>query len=144
MALDLERLGRNIRTQRTGRGWSLGELADKAEISKAYLSDLENGKGGRPNIQYLLQVATCLETTIEDLVNGVEPVSEDPDDVGVEGPRLLPAGLREFAVEEKLNDDEVRMLAQLHFRGGRPRDVQSWRAVFQVLKAVSRTSGESS
>ena len=52
MALDLERLGQNIRFQRTGRGWSLNELAELSGVSKAYLSDLENGRGGRPNIQF--------------------------------------------------------------------------------------------
>lgn len=36
------------------------------------------------------------------------------------------------------------MLAQLHFRGNRPRDAEGWRAVFQVLKAVSGRAGESS
>lgn len=142
MALDLERLGRNIRTQRTGRGWSLGDLAEKAGISKAYLSDLENGKGGRPNIQYLLQVASCLETTIEELVKGASTSEET--EAQPAGSRPLPAGLREFAQAEKLADEEVEMLAQLHFRGNRPRDAEGWRAVFQVLKAVSGHSGETS
>ena len=137
MALDLERLGQNIRTQRTGRGWSLAELAEKAGISKAYLSDLENGKGGRPNIQYLLQVASALETTIESLVGEAPTVEE-----GRRGElAVLPAGLSEFAGRAKLTTDEVRMLAQLHFRGNRPRDPESWSAVYQVLKAVSGNKG---
>jgi transcriptional regulator with XRE-family HTH domain len=137
MALDLERLGRNIRTQRTGRGWSLGELAEKSGISKAYLSDLENGKGGRPNIQYLLQVASALETTIENLVGE----TRSDDERNSESLGLLPAGLKEFADRAKLTGDEVKMLAQLHFRGNRPRDPESWSAVYQVLKAVSGHPG---
>lgn len=136
MELDLERLGQNIRFRRTGRGWSLGDLAEKTGLSKAYLSDLENGRGGRPNIQYLMQVAKVFETTIDDLVSGTADsatVAEPSEDE----PEVLPQGLREFADRVHLKPEEVRMLAQLHFRGGRPRDAESWSAIFQVLKAVS-------
>ena len=135
MELDLERLGQNIRFRRTGRGWSLGDLAEKTGLSKASLSDLENGRGGRPNIQYLMQVAKVFETTIDDLVSGTtETVVTESSD---EEPEVLPQGLKEFAERVSLRPEEVRMLAQLHFRGGRPRDAEAWSAIFQVLKAVS-------
>jgi transcriptional regulator with XRE-family HTH domain len=140
MALDLHRLGENIRGRRTSRGWSLGELAEKTGLSKAYLSDLENGQGGRPNIQYLLQVATALETTIDALIKGADDASsaERPDSIDEQD--VLPAGLRQFAVEASLARDEIQMLAQLHFRGGRPRDAEAWRAIYQVIKAFSGNS----
>lgn len=137
MGLDLERLGQNIRFRRTGRGWSLGDLAEKTGLSKAYLSDLENGRGGRPNIQYLMQVAKIFETTIDDLVSGTTTKDIAADESSDEEPEILPQGLREFADRVHLKPDEVQMLAQLHFRGGRPRDAESWSAIFQVLKAVS-------
>jgi transcriptional regulator with XRE-family HTH domain len=136
MGLDLERLGQNVRFRRTGRGWSLTELAERSGLSKAYLSDLENGQGGRPNVQYLLQVANCLNTTIDELLTGSSEVSS-PDDAIEDDAEILPSGLREFAEQDGIKPEEVHMLAQLHFRGGRPRDVEAWRAIYQVIRAVS-------
>ena len=135
MKLDLERLGQNIRTRRTARGWSLNDLAEKTELSKAYLSDLENGRGGRPNVQYLMQVAKTFGATIDDLVSGTSGEPEATD--ATLDTEVLPQGLREFADRAELRPDEVQMLAHLHFRGGRPRDAEAWNAIFQVLKAVS-------
>ena len=68
MEIDLKRLGENIRYQRQGRDWSLSDLAEHSRVSKAYLSGLENGTGGRPNIQYVYRIAVALETTIDSLV----------------------------------------------------------------------------
>lgn len=136
MVLNLKKLGENIRQRRTSRGWSLGDFAEKTTLSKAYLSDLENGVGGKPNVQYLLQVATVLETTIDSLVKGAESEAS-AQSVEIADHDLLPTGLREFARESSLEPSEVQMLAQLHFRGDRPRDKEGWRAVYQVLRAVS-------
>lgn len=137
MKLDLDRLGQNIRDRRTARGWSLGDLADKTGLSKAYLSDLENGRGGRPNIQYLMQVAETFGATIDDLVSGTTEPSVAAPHAAAGDADVLPLGLREFADKNGLRPDEISMLAQLHFRGGRPRDAEAWGAIFQVLKAVS-------
>ena len=131
--LDLSRLGRNIRFQRQGRGWSLADLEERSKVPKAYLSDLENNKGGKPNIQYLFQVATAFDTTVDALIHG----ESEGSDVGDEMPHL-PPGLREFADEEGLTEREVRMLAGLNFRGNRPRDKAAWRTIYEVIKLASK------
>lgn len=134
MELDLKQLGQNIRFLRLGRGWSLADLAEHSKVSKAYLSDLENGSGGRPNIQYLYQIAMALGTTIERLISG-SPESSTPTEEAMTGE--LPPGLQDFAREQALEAGEIEMLAKLHFRGNRPRDAEAWRAIYQVIKAVS-------
>jgi transcriptional regulator with XRE-family HTH domain len=139
MKLDLDRLGQNVRDRRTARGWSLGDLADKTGLSKAYLSDLENGRGGRPNVQYLMQVASTFGATIDDLVSGTSDPAPSAGTAAAGEDDALPQGLREFAEKKGLRPEEISMLAQLHFRGGRPRDAEAWGAIFQVLKAVSGT-----
>src|SRR5712691_12271146 len=125
--VDLNRLGQNVRFQRKGRGWSLSELEEHSGVPKAYISDLENGSGGKPNIQYLFQIATTFGTTIDALIRGPE-AEATPEQMS-----LLPPGLQELAQEAGLSDDEVQMLAGLNFRGNRPRDKDSWRAIFDVI-----------
>ena len=131
--LDLARLGQNIRFQRMGRGWSLADLETHSKVPKAYLSDLENNKGGKPNIQYLFQIAEALNSTIDALIHGEKaPPIDEPE------PTLLPPGLLELAQDEGLTDPEVRMLAALNFRGSRPRDKASWKTVYDVIKLASK------
>jgi transcriptional regulator with XRE-family HTH domain len=129
--VDLNRLGQNVRFQRKGRGWSLSELEERSGVPKAYLSDLENGTGGKPNIQYLFQIATVFGTTIDALIKGPQ-AEPTPEQIS-----LLPQGLQELAHEADLTDDEVQMLAGLNFRGNRPRDKDSWRAIYDVIKLAS-------
>ncbi len=139
MEIDLKRLGENIRYIRQGKSWSLGDLATETGVSKAYISDLENGLGGRPNIQHLYKIATALETTIDTLINlslkptqrkaGVSQIHQEP----------LPPGLEEFAKDEKLEPQQIEMLAKLNFRGNRPRDKDAWRLIYEAIKMASRT-----
>lgn len=131
--LDLARLGQNIRFQRMGRGWSLADLETHSKVPKAYLSDLENNKGGKPNIQYLFQIAEALDSTIDALIHGAK-TTPPPDEQST----LLPPGLAELADEESLTDSEVGMLAALNFRGSRPRDKDSWKTVYNVIKLASK------
>lgn len=138
MEIDLKRLGENIRYVRQGRDWSLSALAEHSGVSKAYISDLENGAGGRPNIQYVYKIAVALETTIDTLVNQSlrstrmrKPKVERSNDP-------LPPGLEEFARSGKLGAEEVEMLAKLNFRGNRPRDADAWKLIYDTIKIASR------
>jgi len=139
MEIDLKRLGENIRYIRQGKNLSLGDLATKSGVSKTYISDLENGLGGRPNVQHLYKIATALETTIDTLINlslkpaqrkaVTSPASQEP----------LPPGLEEFAKQEKLEPQQIEMLARLNFRGNRPRDKEAWRLIYDAIRMASRS-----
>jgi|SRR6267143_4092515 len=139
MEIDLKRLGENIRYVRQGKNLSLADLAAKSGVSKTYISDLENGLGGRPNVQHLYKIATSLETTIDTLINlslkpaqrraTIPPASQEP----------LPPGLEEFAKQEKLEPQQIDMLARLNFRGNRPRDKEAWRLIYDAIKMASRS-----
>jgi transcriptional regulator with XRE-family HTH domain len=123
--------------RREGLGWSLSYLAERAYVSKAYISDLENGKGGRPNIQYLYQLATALDTTIDSLIAG-RRLENHPGAAPVVGSDPLPPGLSEFAKGRGLQPVEVEMLARLNFRGSRPRDRDAWAAIYEVIRLASQ------
>lgn len=135
--IDLLRLGHKIRFLRQGKGWSLGDLAENSGVSKAYLSDLENGEAGKPNIQYVYNVARALGTNLNDLLHETMEsrkwVHESRKDRSE-----LPAGLKELQQELKLTDDDVQELATVNFRGQRPRDKEGWRFLLESIEMVSQ------
>lgn len=133
--IDLKRLGHAVRFRRQGKGWGLAELSTQSAVSKAYISDLENGVAGKPNIQYLYSIATALDVTLDDLVNG----AVDKPMTSVTGhARQLPLGLAELKEELALSDEDVEMLASVNFRGHRPRDKEGWRYLLETLRMLSR------
>ena len=134
-AIDLKRLGHKIRFLRQGKEWTLAELAERTGLSKAYLSDLENGSAGKPNVQYMFSVATTLGVTLDELLTSSR--------AGVSRRRRadqeLPPGLTGLQRELDLSDDEVQMLAQVNFRGKRPRDKEAWRFLWNAIKMVGQS-----
>jgi transcriptional regulator with XRE-family HTH domain len=133
--IDLERLGSRIRFLRQGKAWSLADLSEQSGVPKAYISDLENGAAGKPNIQYLFNVAEALEVTLDELVREATAKEQRARRRSAED---LPPGLaelqRELELTEPLSDDYVEMLAQVNFRGNRPKDKEGWRFVHQAIK----------
>jgi transcriptional regulator with XRE-family HTH domain len=68
MASDIcARVGRKIKELRQEKGWSQQLLADHAELERAHLSRLEEGKR-EPGLRVLERIARALEVEIEDLV----------------------------------------------------------------------------
>lgn len=133
--LDLVRLGQTIRSLRLGKGWSLSELAEQSGVSKAYISDLENGNAGKPNIQYVYSVATALGVTLDELLGEAKPKSHRAEKRKSED---LPPGLLELQQELDLTTEDVELLADMNFRGHRPRDKEGWRFLLEALRMVSQ------
>jgi transcriptional regulator with XRE-family HTH domain len=134
--IDLEKLGAKIRFFRQGKGWSLADLSERSGVSKAYISDLENGAAGKPNIQYVFNVAEALDVTLDDLVREATAKEQKVRRRSIGD---LPPGLAELQEElqftdESLSDADVEMLAQVNFRGNRPKDKEGWRFVHQAIK----------
>ena len=68
MASDIcVRVGRKIRALRRARGWSQQLLADHAELERAHLSRLEEGRR-EAGLRVLERIAIALEVELEDLV----------------------------------------------------------------------------
>ncbi len=135
--IDLLRLGHKIRFLRKGKGWSLGDLAEKSGVSKAYLSDLENGGAGKPNIQYIYNVARALDTNLNELLHETTENRKWVHDSRKEHSEL-PAGLKDLQQELNLSDEDARELATVNFRGQRPRDKEGWRFLLETIKMVSQ------
>jgi transcriptional regulator with XRE-family HTH domain len=133
-ALDLVRLGQRIRFLRLGKGWSLSDLMEHSGVSKAYVSDLENAAAGKPNIQYVYSIATALGVTLDELLEDATPKARQRR----RRTEALPPGLAELQQQLHLSDDEVETLAQINFRGNRPKDAEGWRFLLEALKMLGQ------
>ena len=133
-ALDLVKLGQRIRFLRHGKSWSLSDLMEKSGVSKAYISDIENAAAGKPNIQYVYSIATALGVTLDELLEDATPKARQRR----RRTEDLPPGLAELQQHLKLSDDEVETLAQINFRGNRPKDAEGWRFLLEALKMLGQ------
>jgi transcriptional regulator with XRE-family HTH domain len=123
-------LGDRIKQRREEKGISAAELARQAKVSKGYLSELENGRITTPRTSgdVLYRIATVLGVTVADLLGReVRPIA-----------RHIPADLQEFAVAAGLPDEDVRMLAQIRFRGEQPRTADDWRFLYESIRRSIR------
>lgn len=69
-------IGKNIATIRKRRGYTLSELAELANISKSYLSNIERNLNKNPSLQVMKKIAAVLNVDIETLLrSGTEPSS---------------------------------------------------------------------
>jgi transcriptional regulator with XRE-family HTH domain len=134
--IDLKKLGERVRFLRTGKGWTLSDLAERSGVSKAYISDLENAAAGKPNIQYVFSIAVALDVTLDELLR--DTTSKEHSARKRSSSEDLPPGLKELQMEMGLSDDETVALAQVNFRGSRPKDKEGWRFLLEAIKMVSK------
>lgn len=67
-------IGKNIYEIRKKRGYTLSELAEKASISKSYLSNIERNLNKNPSIQVLEKIASVLNVDLKTLLkSGANP-----------------------------------------------------------------------
>ncbi|MBM7568003.1 helix-turn-helix domain-containing protein [Paenibacillus sacheonensis] len=66
----IEDIGRRIQQLRMNKGMSLSELAERAEVAKSYVSNVERGLQSNPSIQFLEKVSTALDVTIHAILYG--------------------------------------------------------------------------
>lgn len=58
-----------LRRLRETNGWTQAELAKKARVTQALISQLEAGKKASPSVVPLLRIARALGVTVEELVD---------------------------------------------------------------------------
>jgi transcriptional regulator with XRE-family HTH domain len=118
MSATRDTLAQTLRMRRNDRGWSLGDLASRSGLSRAYLSALERGRSKRPSAETVLKLESALGSLTEPRVT-----SETP------------AGLAEFAVEQGLSSHDVASLAALRIQGRQPQTKERWYFIYQALLA---------
>lgn len=125
-------VGSQIRRYRAERGLSLNALSEAASVSKAYLSELENGQASRVSGEKLYAIAEALGVTMSDLM-GRRLIKEPPS--------TIPDGLREFATQNNLPEADVQMLARIEFRGGQPQSPNRWAHIYSAIRDTKWMDG---
>lgn len=69
-------IGKNIYKIRKDKGLSLSELAERAKISKSYLSNIERNLNQNPSINMIEKIATVLDVELQVLL--ADEKSRDP------------------------------------------------------------------
>jgi len=69
-------LAARLRQQREARGWSIGQLAEKAGVSKGMISKVERGEAS-PTAALLGRLSGALSVTMSALLAGYESISRD-------------------------------------------------------------------
>ena len=75
LAMTMTRLAKRIRALRYSKGWGPDELADRANISRTALYQIECGKTETPRAGTLIRIARALNLSVEDLVGAESSLS---------------------------------------------------------------------
>ena len=127
-------VGARIRLVRTKRGWTLEQVAEKAGISKSFLSEVERGSdiGG----ERLLRVANALGASLDYLMRGVT-TDDELKPTSVE----IPAEVNALAQEAGLTYRQTLALLEIdrsvkaHRRDERRiRDKAYWERLYEAVK----------
>ena len=102
---------------------SQSELAEKAGLSRNYISLIERGQAQNTSMRVLNQLALALGVRMSDLIG--QPEAEEG---------LIPPALREFALEEGLSYDAVDRLSRIPRRGQEPKTVQDWKTLYGLIR----------
>jgi len=115
-------VGRRIKEYREKQGIALADLAKRAGISRSYLYQIESGESS-PTAGILKSIATKLGVRVSDLLDEENsfPISES---------------LQEFARQYNIPPGDLKMLAQIKYRGRQPDTPEEWRVLWRVIKAT--------
>lgn len=101
-------VGERIKARRAELGWTQDQLAEKAGISKSFVSDLETGKRSI-GADTLLDVGRAMNVSLDFLMTGKESGERKADP-------QIPASLARFAADEGLSVRETLTLLELQGR----------------------------
>jgi len=127
-------IGDRIKTRRNELGWTQDQLAQRANLSKGFLSDLENDKRG-VGAETLHSIARALGTGIEELMTGASAPKQSAE-------IRVPASLSQFASGARLSFGEVMALLDMqrqiiaHRSNNRDDDLEKvdWRRFYERVK----------
>jgi len=122
--MDKQFLADQVFNHRRVLGISQGELAERAGISRNYVSLIERGEASNLSINVLNNLAASLGVTPADLTGEAQ-----------EAHTLIPPALREFALRTGLSFETVDRLARIPRRGAEPRSPEEWGALFDAVRA---------
>lgn len=110
-------IGRNIYEIRMKKDFTLSELADRAGVSKSYLSNIERNLNRNPSIQVIRKIANVLDVDLK---------------------VLLKTGLTE---DDQLPDNEwIELVHELQKSGIKKEQLQDFKQVIEFIKWQNRSN----
>lgn len=106
-------IGVKLKYLRMEKGYSITQLAKKADISKSYLSYLEKNPETNPSLQVLTKIAAALDTSPNYFMGDTGSKACKPD--SQEWINLLKDGLEEGITKEDLEEVQ-RYMAFIKFK----------------------------
>jgi transcriptional regulator with XRE-family HTH domain len=132
-------VGDRIREIREAKKLTQDQLAEKAAMSKGFLSEIENGKRNVSS-EYLLRIANVLSASVDYLLRGTTEVPG----AGNREPIVIPSELSDAA--EKLNlsyaqtvellEAHRSVIAKRSMRQSKPFTTEDWIALHKAIKQV--------
>jgi transcriptional regulator with XRE-family HTH domain len=130
--LETLQLGDRLRARRVGLGLTLATVAERADLSLPYVSNLERGRGN-PTLDALRAIAAALDLPLGELVTDGEQSAGG--DLAL---AHAPASLLQFAKTPRFQG-AVRRLAEEH---SCPSDEMRRRLLIGMVSAPRRSSGD--
>jgi transcriptional regulator with XRE-family HTH domain len=121
--MDSQALGRQVLDRRKDMGLSQEALAERAGVSRNYISIIERGEARNVSMNIIGQLAVALGTTPTELMN-------QPDRSEV----LISPTLREFGLEDSLSFEAIDRLARIPLRGREPQSAEEWRQLYEAIR----------
>lgn len=122
-------LAERIKKRMDEKGLTLADLARETGVAKGYLWEILGGQAKKPSANTLYEIARVLGTSVGDLL-GREPSEKSHVQI--------PESLKEFVDEEKVPEEDVRMLATINFRGNQPKTKDDWKFLWESIKRSTR------
>lgn len=132
-----ETIGLRIKARREVRGLSPSALADLAKVSRGYLSQLESGDIDNPSAAVLYRIAKNLGTSVAHLLGEVPEPGNSEREVEALSPSLL-----QFARNEGLSEEDIKMLAGIKRRNVTPQSADDWRFIYEAIKRTISVKDE--
>ncbi len=125
--MNVQKLSQLVAERRKELGLSQDDLAQKAGMSRAYISLIERAEAPNLSTKILDSLSVALGVPVAKLMG-----QPDHNDL------LIPPALREFALAEGLNLETVDKLARLPRRGKEPQTAKDWKKLYEAIKPYLR------
>ncbi|MEH7033173.1 helix-turn-helix domain-containing protein [Priestia megaterium] len=111
-------IGDRIKEIRLQKRYSITRLAEKAQISKSYLSQIEKGSNSNPSLQMLHKIAASLGTSVDYLIDETNEHMEVTPHITEEWIELLSKAIGQGMTKE----DFIEFYQYLSFK----KNLQIW------------------
>lgn len=130
------KLGERVKSLRQSLGWTQDKLAQETQISKSFLSEVENDKANISG-DNLLKIANVLNVSLDYLMKGEAPANDKKP-----RPVEIPPGLSNLAEKRGLTYKQTLTLLSAHQsliarrndRGKSEMNERAWEEFYEHLK----------